>query len=154
MGEILIELGAITKQDLDAALRDQAKSKDYLGRILIEKGIVTEDQLVEAFSLQFGLRKDSLKEAYLDFDLMKSFSADLLLAHRCIPVKKDDYYITFAITNPLDAWTMQKAQGESIGYKAKFFLVRESDMDEALRRYRKYMGRGLKSDQGTIKDAK
>ena len=47
IGEILMEKGLINQEQLDEALNDQLRSKDYLGAILIRRGIIKEKDLAE-----------------------------------------------------------------------------------------------------------
>jgi type IV pilus assembly protein PilB len=60
LGDILIEAGIITAEQLDSALKDQSKSHQRLGEILIEKEWLTERQLAEALSAQLQLPMISL----------------------------------------------------------------------------------------------
>lgn len=55
LGEILLEKGFITREELDKALEIQKEKKKPLGEVLIETGYITEDQLLEALSEQYGV---------------------------------------------------------------------------------------------------
>ena len=54
LGTLLVELGHISRKDLEAALRIQyeEKNKRKIGDILIEKRIIDERHLIEMLSLQ------------------------------------------------------------------------------------------------------
>ena len=56
LGQILINKNLITSQQLDAAIQLQLTSKKRLGEILIEQGLVTEKQLHKALRKQTNLR--------------------------------------------------------------------------------------------------
>ncbi|KRW60013.1 hypothetical protein [Pseudomonas sp. TTU2014-080ASC] len=56
LGQILINKGLITRQQLDAAITIQLTSNKRLGEILIEQGLLTERQLKKALSKQTNLR--------------------------------------------------------------------------------------------------
>ena len=47
--------------------------------------------------------------------------------------------MTVAITNPLNAWAIGKAEEETRGFKLKLVLVSEEDMNEAIGRYQEHM---------------
>jgi len=48
LGEILLEKGIITKQQLASALEIQKESRKALGEILVDMGLVTWEQITEA----------------------------------------------------------------------------------------------------------
>ncbi|MCD6155943.1 MAG: type II secretion system protein GspE, partial [Candidatus Atribacteria bacterium] len=54
LGEILIERGKITAQDLQEALEIQEKTGEKFGEILLKKGLITEQDLFDALAQQLG----------------------------------------------------------------------------------------------------
>jgi hypothetical protein len=67
------------------------------------------------------------------------FSPTLILEHKCFPIKQDDYTITVAITNPLDAWSLSAVEKESKLLKPEFILISEKEMQYLLQQYRRYV---------------
>jgi type IV pilus assembly protein PilB len=55
IGELLIDMGMITQQQLDECLKEQKSSGERIGRILRNKGYVTEQQLMEIMEFQLGI---------------------------------------------------------------------------------------------------
>ncbi|GAG08738.1 unnamed protein product, partial [marine sediment metagenome] len=55
LGEILVQAGAITEDDLRRALDVQRKEKGRLGAVLVDLEIVTESRVYEALAEQMGL---------------------------------------------------------------------------------------------------
>jgi hypothetical protein len=51
LGDLLVEAGAITQEQLSNALAEQKKSGQRLGAFLVSKGWITESKLMEALSL-------------------------------------------------------------------------------------------------------
>lgn len=56
LGQILINKGLITAQQLDAAIKMQLTSKMRLGEVLIAQGLLTQKQLTKALKKQSNLR--------------------------------------------------------------------------------------------------
>lgn len=139
LSEILIEKGLITPEQLKDALDEQARTKEFLGKILLDRNQLKEPNLLTALSEQFNIPIITLKYRYIDWGLMKSFSASLVLDYKCFPLQKDEWSVTFAITNPLDAWALKKIEEEARGLKVKLVLVSQRDMIEAIQRYRQYL---------------
>jgi type IV pilus assembly protein PilB len=143
LGEILIGKGLITEEQLKSALEEQARSKEYLGAILVRRKFIKESALLDTFSEQFNLPLVDLKYRYFDWKFVKDFSPSLILDYHCFPIAKDDWTVTIAITNPLDVWALKKAEEESRGLKLRLVLTSEEDMGEAIQRYRQYIQRNI-----------
>ena len=61
LGQILVQQGRITEEQLNAALEEQKQLGRRLGRVLIDKGIITEEHLAEALARQLNLPYVELK---------------------------------------------------------------------------------------------
>lgn len=55
LGDMLLELGLITQEQLKQALEFQSREKGRLGSILIEHNFITERQLIDAIRMQLGI---------------------------------------------------------------------------------------------------
>ena len=139
LSEILIEKGLITPEQLKDALDEQARTKEFLGKILLDRSQIREPDLLTALSEQFNIPIITLKYRYIDWGLVKSFSASLILDYNCFPLEKDEWSVTFAITNPLDAWALKKIEEEARGLKIRLVLVSRNDIIEVIQRYRQYL---------------
>lgn len=139
MGEILINKGLITGEQLTEALDEQRKTNEFLGKIFLKKNQLKEKDLLEAISEQFNIPYVSLKYKYIDWQLAKQFSLTLILDYKCFPIAKDDWSLTVAITNPLDVWAIKRAEEEARGLKLKLVLVSEGDMKEVIQRYQQHI---------------
>lgn len=139
----MIEHGLITPQDFEAALKEQARTNEYLGRILIQNGLIKEKDLLMALSEQFDIPLVSLKNKYIDLKAAKSFSTSLIMDYRCFPFRMDKSSVTVAITNPLDMWGLKKVEEETAGYNLNLVLVSEEDMQEAIQRYKDYTSKDI-----------
>ena len=139
LGAILVKKGIINNEQLECALSEQARTKEFLGTILINEFQIKEEDLLKALSEQFNMPLVALKNKYIDWDFVKQFNPSFVLDSKCFPMLKDKDGITIAITNPLDAWRMKKAEEAAGGSKVKFALVSEEDMKDAIRRYKEHL---------------
>ena len=99
LGEILLEKGYITEEDLNAALSIQENYGAKIGTILLNMGVITEEQLIEALSIQFDL--PFLKKLdNLDFQDI-GISPNLLIENLIFPFKEDKEYIYLLTNDPL-----------------------------------------------------
>ncbi|MBU1543611.1 MAG: Flp pilus assembly complex ATPase component TadA [Proteobacteria bacterium] len=113
VGTLLVELGLISRQDLDRALRIQyeEKSKRKLGDILIESRIIGEKVLVEMLSLQMGFPFLEPEFMELDPELFQQVPYKLFMQNKFIPIKKvDENTVLVAFSDPLHKPTIESAR--------------------------------------------
>jgi type IV pilus assembly protein PilB len=137
LGEILVNKGLISDSELQMVIQEQMRNKKFIGAMLIEKGLVSEKDLLDALAEQFGVESIRLKDVDIDWDATAKFSASMITDYKCLPIKMDEETVTLAIANPLDAWVVDKAEKEAAPCKLKVVLTTVSDMDEALKEYRR-----------------
>ena len=65
-GEILIDMGALTQEQVDIALAEQLESHQRIGEIVLSKGWVTKAQLMEALGKRLGVKYLDLGGASID----------------------------------------------------------------------------------------
>jgi len=143
IGEILIERGLITEAQLHDALSDQKLNDKFLGVILKDKGLITEQEIAEALAAQFGLPLVDLKQEHIDLELARKFSSSVVVDHKCFPFKQDDYTVTVAVVNPLNAVAISKIEEEASPRKVSLVIVNENDLDELIANYRRYISESI-----------
>jgi len=143
IGEILIEKGFITEAQLHDALLEQKVSDKFLGMILIDRGLITDHDLLEALSEQFNMPLVDIKEQHIDMELARKFSTSLILDHKFFPIREDDYSVTVAIINPLNAVAISKIQEEANPKNVNLVLVDEKDLEKVIQNYRQYISQSI-----------
>ena len=144
LGEILIERGLLTAEQLAMALEDQLTTKELLGVIIVRKGFVKQKDLLAALSERFNLPLVDLRATRIDWEMFKYFSSSLIFDYHCVPFERDERSVTMAISNPLEAWTIKRAEEEAKGFELKLALASREDIDDAIKRYQTYMQQKLK----------
>ena len=136
IGEILVEKGLILQEELELALKEQGRTKEILGKILVRRGFVKEVELLHAMSIQFGIPRDTLSNKYMDWEFVKKFSSSLVMDLRCFPFEANGEDLSVAIADPLNILS-EKASRELAKWEIKLILITESDMDDIIKRYKK-----------------
>lgn len=139
LGEILIEKGLLTPERLALALGEQVTTKELLGTIVVRKGWVKEKDLLAALSERFNMPLVDLKDRQIDWSITAEFSSALIFDYRCVPFKRDERSVTMAINNPLDAWTIKRAEEEAKGLILELALTSREDIDDAVSQYQRYI---------------
>jgi hypothetical protein len=143
IGEILIAKGFITEAQLHDALMEQKVSEKFVGMILKEKGTVTDHDLTAALAEQFNIPFVDMRSQYIDMELARKYTSSLIVDHKCFPLKVDENKVVFAIINPLDMVALSKMDEESNPRTVDYVLVMETDMNEVIDQYRKYVSQSI-----------
>ena len=104
IGDILEEKGFITNEQLISALEEQKKSNftKKLGEIFVQNGYITEKEFTELLADQLNLDFIDLYGIDVDYQLMSSFSINMLRNASAVVFKEDDEYIHVTVSDPLN----------------------------------------------------
>ena len=138
LGEMLIDKGLISEDQLQTMIQDQMRNKKFLGQMFVDKGIISERQLFETIAEQFDMEFVLLKNEEIDWDVAIGFSTSMITDHKCLPLRVDGECVRLAITNPLDVWVLDNAEKEAAPRKVKIVLTTISEMDGAIKEYHRY----------------
>jgi len=128
---------------LHDALIEQRDSGNFLGVILKDKGLISDRELMEALSAQFGIPVVDLKQEHIDMELAHRYSVSVVIDHKCFPLKQDEYTVTVAIVNPLNAVAISKIEEEASPRRVNLVLVNESDLNDLISNYRVYISQSI-----------
>lgn len=102
IGQILLNSGAITEEQLEEALQKQKTSKKRVADILIEDEIVTEQQVCKALEKQLYIPYIDLDSVQIDGELSGILPEDMAQSKMVIPIEKEGRFLTVAVADPLD----------------------------------------------------
>ncbi len=135
LGKLLIEKGIITPEQLDVALKKQRETGGLLGAILLELGFVDEETVfLPAIAGQLGIDFIRLKDMEIPPEAIGKIPAKFASHYKIMPVKLENDTLTFATTQPLNT-QIQDEVGLIVDTKLKAVLSSERDILEAIRRY-------------------
>lgn len=98
LGNVLIELGMLTKEQLDEALELQNKEKDRLGTILVRHRYITGHQLIEALHMQLGIDYVDLGKVEIQPEMTHYVPKRLAEQMLVVPVRvvREELYLAMA----------------------------------------------------------
>ena len=103
LGDILIEWGAISADQLSQAEGVAKGSGKRLGDVIVEQGFAPEESVTKALAQQFGLRFLDLKEAGVAEKIDQSLiPEDLIRKHMILPLEKEGGRLKLIIHDPMD----------------------------------------------------
>ena len=112
IGQILINMGAITPDQLDQALSMQKQNNLRLGEIIIKEQMCEEEKVCFALSKQFSIPFVDLDEVELKDELSNTISSDLAEQAMVVPLELDEQTrtLTIAVADPLDYKNLNRIQ--------------------------------------------
>ena len=102
LGETLVQQKLISQEQLKLALDEQRRSGRKLGRILVENGFVTEDQICEGLARQFNIPYVNLKFVNIPPDIARKLPETQARRHRAIVLEERKNTYLVAMTDPSD----------------------------------------------------
>lgn len=86
LGEILVEKGVTTPDQIDIALTEQKRSKEHLGKILVRLGFATEAIIRDVIGGVIGQESVDLTKAVADSEAVSMIPKDMARRLRVIPL--------------------------------------------------------------------
>lgn len=103
IGQILIDAGIITEEQLDDVLEKQKTSKKRIAEILVDDGTVTEQQVCKALEKQLFIPYLDLDSVQIDVEQLGGLIPEnLAQQYMLIPVTLEGRFLTVAVADPLN----------------------------------------------------
>ncbi|MFQ5848741.1 MAG: GspE/PulE family protein [Candidatus Methylomirabilales bacterium] len=108
LGQRLIEAGLINDTQLQTALREQRRTKEYLGKILIRLGFATEEAVAAALAAQARVKYVDLGEYSPQPEATRMVPEKIARERHLVPVSYVGKALLVAMANPLDIVTIDE----------------------------------------------
>ena len=102
LGELLVEKGIITREQLKEALALQKSTGKKLGEVLISQNLISEAQMAEVLQEQLGIPFVDLNKVTLEPKLAEYIPFMLAKRHTLIPIKEENGKLYIAMEDPLN----------------------------------------------------
>jgi len=109
LGEVLLEAGYISEEQLNQALGLQKSSpeKKRLGAVLIDNNFITEDRLNTALAQRLNIKYVAMSDAPIDLDAVKLIPKAIASKHCLIAIAVDHGVLRININDPLDYYAIE-----------------------------------------------
>lgn len=135
LGQILIDKKIITPEQLRAALDEQKKTNELLGLVLVRLGFVDEESLyLPILADQLDVPLVDLKTAVITKDAIAKVPAKVAEHYQAMPVEYKNNILTLAVNHPLNIRLLDDV---AVICKAKIkpALASQKDIAEGIRKY-------------------
>ncbi|HXE98591.1 MAG TPA: ATPase, T2SS/T4P/T4SS family [Dongiaceae bacterium] len=103
VGDILVEAGLVTRDQVEVAFKNQQSGKKLkVGELLIRKGLITEEQLLSALATKFRLRFVDLANLIISEAALGAISEGLANRMQVFPISFDGRTLVVASSAPTD----------------------------------------------------
>lgn len=133
LGDILVEAGLITEEQLQQALREKA-DRQKLGDALLQQGFITEQQLIEVLEFQLGIPHVSLYRYPIDQKMTSIISKETATRSLIMPLKQDGDKILVAMADPMDFFVIDDLR-LSTGFQIEAAIATKDDILRAINKY-------------------
>jgi len=100
LGNILVEMGVVSAEQVKDALAKQKETGAPLGQVLMKEGVVKEEDVGRALGAQLGMDFVDLDEMNIPLEVIESVSPSMAQVYKIIPVSRDGGVLTLALGHP------------------------------------------------------
>lgn len=133
LGDLLIEAGVISKEQLDYALSNKS-SDEKLGDFLIRENYITEQQLIEVLEFQLGIPHINLNQYAIDQDLLQLVPAELAKRAKIMPIRRDRNKLFIAMADPMDYFAIEEVR-MATGCQIETSIAAKDDLFRTITKY-------------------
>ena len=136
IGQLLLEKGVIKQSQLDEALKIQKEKGGLLGQILAGLGYVTEEQIAQVITVQYGFPYLPLANYEMDESAIKMVPENVARQYCLIPIDKIGNTVTVAMADPLNIQAVEDIELVT-GCSIQIFVSTATDIKQAIDKFYK-----------------
>jgi len=103
LGELLLESGLISQEQLDAALEHiKSHRGEKVGQVVIKMGFATEIDIAQTIAFQMSMPFVELSSKTLDPKVVMLIHERLAVKHLCVPISFEGKVLDLAMSDPLN----------------------------------------------------
>ncbi|MBT2582428.1 ATPase, T2SS/T4P/T4SS family [Planococcus sp. ISL-109] len=133
LGDILVEQGLLTQQDLQGTL-DVKTTDQKLGDALLARGLITEQQLIETLEMQLGIPHVTLFRYPFDPMLFNVVPKEFAKRKLLVPLKTEGDKLFIAMTDPTDFITIDDLR-LATGFQIEPTIASKEDILKTIAKY-------------------
>jgi type IV pilus assembly protein PilB len=131
LGDLLLKAKLITQDQLEAALKLQREEGGKLGEALVRVGAVSESDITETLSQQFGVPSIDLGTFAIDPNVIKIVPGEVARKYGVLPVNKTGATLTIAMGDPTNVFAMDDIKFMT-GYNVEPVVASEVALRKAI----------------------
>ena len=135
IGEILMDMGCVTQESIEAALEKQMNGeKAKIGEIFIAEGLCTANDITGALAEQFQMEMVDIEGLEIEKEVINMVPEEQCRENHIMPIGLMDGVLAVAISDPLDLQSLDNIRFVINSQVDPVLATRES-IDAAIERY-------------------
>ncbi|MBN1756151.1 type IV-A pilus assembly ATPase PilB [bacterium] len=135
LGEMLINSGYITEEQLEMALKKQKETHEKLGEILLKLGFIQNENIINAFlAKQLNIGTVTLSDIELNPDTVKIIPEELARKYNIIGTMKVGKTLFVASSDPHNVQMLDSIKF-ALGYDIQLLLAAKAQIAQAIDKY-------------------
>src|SRR3982750_2950280 len=134
IGELLLKEKRITPAQLQEALNHQKANGGKVGVSLVRLGFVTDEEITDLLSKQYGVPSINLSQFEIDSSVIKLLPAETVQKYQIVPLSRAGATLTIAITDPTNVFAMDDIKFMT-GYNVEPVVASETAVGASIARY-------------------
>ena len=134
IGDLLVEAGAITPEQLQEALAKQKEEGGMLGNIIMELGFISRELLITVLTTQMGIDYCEIRTVQIDENVLNLVPKDLVTKYKAMPIgfaEDNANVLQVAMADPMDLMAVDDISIAS-GLQVEPLLSFEDDLDNVI----------------------
>lgn len=136
LGELLLERGIINQNQLDQALSLQQSKGGLIGEILVELFFAKEEDIAQSLTAQYGFPYLPLSNYDVNPEITDIIPGRVCRQYLLVPIDKISNNLTLAMSNPLNIQAIEDVELLS-GCSVQTFVSTSTDIKRAIDKYYK-----------------
>jgi type II secretory ATPase GspE/PulE/Tfp pilus assembly ATPase PilB-like protein len=148
MKDELLKKNLVKEDQIKEAEAEQQKSGEPIGKILLRKGFIREEDLSRALAEQFNMPFIRFGKFIISKEVLEKVPAKLAMHYKMMPIRATDTAMTVAISDPHDVRVLDDIRvALKSKYRVEAVIATETDIQNAIR---KYYGLGAETVEGIL----
>ncbi|MFV0449121.1 MAG: GspE/PulE family protein [Vibrio sp.] len=135
LGDLLVEEGIVTDEQIGQALAAQKNTGRKLGDTLIELGFLSEQQMLSFLSQQLAIPLIDLSRATVDIDAVQLLSEVHARRLRALVIGRSGDTLRIAMSDPADLFAQESLLNQLPQYSFEFVIAAEKQLVDGFDRY-------------------
>ncbi|MDW6018171.1 GspE/PulE family protein [Vibrio plantisponsor] len=135
LGDLLVEEGIVTDEQIGQALSAQKNTGRKLGDTLIELGFLSEQQMLSFLSQQLAIPLIDLSRATVDIDAVQLLSEVHARRLRALVIGRNGDTLRVAMSDPADLFAQESLLNQLSQYSFEFVIAPEKQLVDGFDRY-------------------
>ncbi|MCL5270780.1 MAG: hypothetical protein M1457_09595 [bacterium] len=134
LADYLVREGIISQAQLNEALENQRSTARSVGRILVDKGFITEGMRMTVLQKRFGYPLVRLKDTPIASEVLALIPYSFAEKHRVVPVRVEGKTLVVAMEDPSDMLVVDAIENQ-VGLALETQVASQEDIRQVLDHY-------------------